>query len=72
MRTLIRAASIILGILWIGVTLSGTVEYRGFDSPLINIALGAALIFTPGGTLIMLLGYFLVVALFVVSGEKRQ
>jgi len=68
MRALIKAISVILGVLWIGVTLSGNVEYRGVDNPIINIALGIALIVTPGGVLIMLLSYFLLIAVIVGCG----
>jgi len=68
MRSIVKAISVIVGIFWIMITLSGEVEYRGFDSPLINLGLGAALIFAPGGVLVLLLGYFLLIAVYVVTG----
>jgi hypothetical protein len=67
-RLLIKAASIILGVLWIATVFSGEVRYHGFDNPIINILIGLALIFTPGRALVALIAYFLFIAVMVTCG----
>lgn len=68
MRTFIRGISIALGVLIIGATFSGKAEYRGANSPLLNLILGGALIFISGSTLVMIAGYILIISLIVGGG----
>ncbi len=67
-RAAVRTVSVILGLCMIAVTLFGHVRYQGFDSPYFGLMVGFALIVTPGSTLVMVLTYFTLIVLLVISG----
>lgn len=67
MRTIVKLLSITLGILVLGVTFGGEVQYRGMDSPIVNIIVGGALILAPIDALIYLGVYLLLIGTLIAG-----
>ena len=68
MRAILKAFSVVLGVMFIYVTLVGQVGYRGLDHPWLNLIVGIALIVTPLDALTFLLAYFFMVVPIIGGG----